>query len=337
MAQEQAEERSELEKMRAEMGDIKSTINDSMHQLNQVSTQANSNNNVNEVHLFVKECTWEPLPGTAISCLSYNGKIPGPEIHARAGEPLRVVVHNQLTTPTSLLIHGLRAPQTVSGLPRKGAGLIEPGQTFTYQLIPKQAGTFCYYPQVNHLEQRSRGLFGVVVVEPQAGAKSFDKELTLVISDLLVGPASGGHDTTHNALRAYSQTQSGQGGARLYYLVNGKSAPAIPPIQVRRGERLRIHLVNGGQHVVPISLSGHHFEVVGLNGSDALEPHLFRDQLTLAPSDRYDVELSCDNPGVWSLASEVAEQATNNGRFPGGIACVFRYIEAIQNGDNADQ
>ncbi|MFX9604644.1 hypothetical protein ABTP42_19845, partial [Acinetobacter baumannii] len=34
-----------------------------------------------------------------------------------------------------------------------------------------------------------------------------------------------------------------------------------------------------------------------------------------------------DNPGVWSLASENSDKATDLGSFPGGIACVVRYIE----------
>ena len=110
-----------------------------------------------------------------------------------------------------------------------------------------------------------------------------------------------------------------------FYLMNGKSAPAIPPIELRKGERVRLRVINAGSQCVPLYLSGHRFEVVSQNGGDLLEPHLFRDTIAVQPSDRIDLEFSADNPGVWSLASDIPLQATNQGRFPGGIACVVRY------------
>jgi FtsP/CotA-like multicopper oxidase with cupredoxin domain len=107
--------------------------------------------------------------------------------------------------------------------------------------------------------------------------------------------------------------------------MNGKAAPAIPPIELRQGERVRLRVVNAGQHAIPLYLSGHRFEVMSINGSDNLEPHVYRDTITLNPSDRVDLSFAADNPGVWSFASELLEQASNEGKFPGGIACVVRY------------
>lgn len=68
-------------------------------------------------------------------------------------------------------------------------------------------------------------------------------------------------------------------------------------------------------------------EIVSINGSDLLEPHVTRDTITLNPSDRMDVEFQANNPGVWSLASELTDQSSNQGTFPGGIACVIRYMD----------
>ena len=86
-----------------------------------------------------------------------------------------------------------------------------------------------------------------------------------------------------------------------------------------------MRIVNAGQESIPLSLSGHRFEVVSVNGNDPLEPHTFRDTITLNPADRYDLEWTANNPGVWSLASERYDQNTKDGKFPGGIACVVRY------------
>jgi FtsP/CotA-like multicopper oxidase with cupredoxin domain len=109
--------------------------------------------------------------------------------------------------------------------------------------------------------------------------------------------------------------------------MNGKAAPAIPPLALRQGEKVRLRIINASQKPIPLNLTGHRFEIVSINGSDPLEPHGSRDTITLNPADRYDVDFKANNPGVWSFGSQLADQATNNGKFPGGLACVVRYSD----------
>jgi FtsP/CotA-like multicopper oxidase with cupredoxin domain len=111
------------------------------------------------------------------------------------------------------------------------------------------------------------------------------------------------------------------------FTINGMTGSSIKPMELRKGERIRLRLINASNQVIPISLTGHKLEIVAVNGSDSLEPHIFRDTITLNPSDRVDADFTADNPGVWSLASEIPEQASDLGAFPGGIACVVRYLE----------
>ncbi|MEK7715408.1 MAG: multicopper oxidase domain-containing protein, partial [candidate division NC10 bacterium] len=54
---------------------------------------------VRTIHLEVREITWELAPGKTIKAMAYNGRIPGPEIRAREGEHLRVVLKNALSEP----------------------------------------------------------------------------------------------------------------------------------------------------------------------------------------------------------------------------------------------
>lgn len=106
---------------------------------------------------------------------------------------------------------------------------------------------------------------------------------------------------------------------------------------MRKGDRVKLRLVNASDEIVPIHLSGHRLEVVSANGADKLEPHVFRDSITLGPSDRVDAEFIAGNPGVWSLASELFYQASTDGKFPGGMACVVRYSELKARQDNSGQ
>jgi FtsP/CotA-like multicopper oxidase with cupredoxin domain len=150
----------------------------------------------------------------------------------------------------------------------------------------------------------------VVVVEPAAAPKTYEKDVVLVLGDTTVPAKTGGRTT--------------------YYTVNGKSAPAIPPIEVHNGERIRLRLVNVADVAFPLHLSGHKLDVVSTNGSSSIEPHVTRDTITLQPGDRYDVELTANNPGVWSLSSVLPSQTSNNGKFPGGIAVVVRYPDELR-------
>ncbi|HEY9677212.1 MAG TPA: multicopper oxidase domain-containing protein [Drouetiella sp.] len=321
MAAEQAAEREELGKMRDEVRDIKGNINDALNSMNELNNKmvqtSKANANAHEIHLFAKPVTWEIFSGTTADCYTYNGKIPGPPIRVTEGQPVRIVLHNQLKVPTSLSIHGIVVPQSVGGLPKRDAGLVKPGEAYTYQFVPNRAGTYWYHPQVVNGEQKTKGMYGALVVEPRSGP-SEDKDMTVVLSEINLGPASetGAHTTVPIKTA---------GGVRTYYLMNGKAAPAVPPIELRQGEKVRLRIVNASQHAIPISLSGHRFEVLGINGGDSLEPKVSRDTVTLNPSDRIDLGFTADNPGVWSFASEILDQASNDGKFPGGIACVVRY------------
>lgn len=322
MGAEQAAEREEMGKMRNELKDIKGTINDAMNSMNELNNQAvqagKANENAHEIHLFAKPAAWEISSGVIADALTYNGKIPGPPVRVTEGQPVRIVLNNQLKVPTSLSFHGIDVPQSVGGLPRKDAGIVKPGETYAYQFIPKRAGTFWYHPQVINGDQRAKGMLGALVVEPRSGP-SEDKDMTVVLSELnLVAGAAEG------AARATIPLKT-TGGGKTYYLMNGKAAPAIPPVELRQGEKVRFRVINAAQHTIPMTLTGHRFHVMAINGSDKLEPQVNRDTVALNPGDRVDLGFSADNPGVWSFASEVLEQASNEGKFPGGIACIVRY------------
>jgi FtsP/CotA-like multicopper oxidase with cupredoxin domain len=301
----QAQEKEELKDMHQELNDIKSTINEAQHGAEQVRRNMSNSATMQEVHLIAKETIWEPLPGVSTTILSYNGQEPGPVIRVLEGQPVRIILHNQMRMPTSLCFHGMMLPHAVAGLPRRDAGLVNPGQTYAFQLVAPAAGTYWYHPQVIHGDQLGLGLYGALIVEPVRSPQAFEHEEILMLG----------------------QTVS---AGKTYFTVNGKSAPAIPPIEVKQNERVRLRVVNASANACPLYLTGHHFEVVGCNGSDALEPHVTRDTITLQPGDRYDLEFTANNPGVWSLASILPSQTNNDGRYPGGIAVVVRYPDALQ-------
>jgi FtsP/CotA-like multicopper oxidase with cupredoxin domain len=313
LMQQQAQEKDELGDMKRELGNIKSTIKDATQGMQQLKQQVNERANADsqEVHLIVKDNAWEVAPGVTIPAVSYNGQQPGPIIRVQEGNNVKILVHNQSKSPTSMCFHGMVLPQNVAGLPRKDAGMVAPGQTFAFQFIAPAPGTYWYHPQVIHGDQTAKGMYGALIVDPARHANPFDRDYVLVLGDTRAAAAAAGV------------------AGKVYFTVNGKSAPAIPAIEVHNGERMRFRIINASTAACPLYLTGHKFEVVSINGSDPMEPHFTRDTITLQPGDRYDVEFVANNPGVWSLSSLAPSQSSNDGKFPGGIAVVVRYPESL--------
>nr|WP_226375467.1 multicopper oxidase family protein [Effusibacillus dendaii] len=86
------------------------------------------------------------------------------------------------------------------------------------------------------------------------------------------------------------------------YTANGKSGSAIQPLQVKKGDKVRIRLINAGYISHPLHLQGHDFKIVSTDGQPVNNPPLVGGQLlNIAPGERYDIEFTADNPGNWLL------------------------------------
>ena len=318
LATQQQQEKGELSNMKKEMDDIKSNMQNALKDMSRAQSTM-SGDQVKEFQLQVKEASCEAFPGCYINACTYNNQTPGPVIRVSEGDQVRLVVHNGLKTTTSLYIQGMQLPHRVDGLPRKGAGLINPGDAYVYQFIASQPGTYYYRPQVSHLDQMNRGLVGAIVVEPKNIPKTYERDQVLVLTQ------ANNSDIVRKTAASQKSTVIGN-----LFLVNGKSAQALSPLELKNNERMRLRMVNASPEACTFALTGHRMEVVSQNGSDGVEPHISRDTITIHPGERMDVEFSADNPGVWSLSALTSAQCSFNGQFPGGFAMVVRYPDSLK-------
>ncbi|WP_303801188.1 multicopper oxidase domain-containing protein [Alicyclobacillus macrosporangiidus] len=80
------------------------------------------------------------------------------------GERVQVVFVNRLPEATSIHWHGLIVPNDVDGVPEIGAGpVIRSGETYVYDFVPRQAGTFMYHAHTMDAKQEMMGLAGMIV------------------------------------------------------------------------------------------------------------------------------------------------------------------------------
>jgi FtsP/CotA-like multicopper oxidase with cupredoxin domain len=83
--------------------------------------------------------------------------------------------------------------------------------------------------------------------------------------------------------------------------INGKAYPATTPLTVRKGERVRLRLINASaDHTHVIRLAGHRLQVTHTDGNALVQP-VEVDAVPMAPSERYDLLFIADRPGVWLL------------------------------------
>jgi len=112
----------------------------------------------------------------------------------------------------------------------------------------------------------------------------------------MMGGGGGGRDRHGNAYDVMT--------------VNGKAYPATQPLKVRRGERVRLRLINASaDHTHVLRLAGHRLKVTHTDGNPLAAP-VDIDAVPIAPSERYDVQFVADRPGAWFLSCAQPDHAS---------------------------
>jgi FtsP/CotA-like multicopper oxidase with cupredoxin domain len=168
----------------------------------------------------------EVAPGVKFPAWVYNGRVPGPTLRCREGERLRIHFGNGSSHPHTIHFHGIH-PASMDGMPgvgeNRGGGLIEPGETFTYEFEAEPFGMHHYHCHVSPLAAHiAKGLYGAFIVDPKQGRADAD-EMVMVMN---------GFDTNFDL-------------ANEIYAVNTVGFHyARHPIRVKRNQLVRIYLHN---------------------------------------------------------------------------------------------
>lgn len=234
----------------------------------------------------------------------YSGDYPGPEIRVRQGERLRIVLENRLPEATTIHWHGVPVPNAMDGVPGVTQRAVSPGETFAYDYVAEPAGTYMYHSHAGL--QLDRGLLGPLIIEEREPHVEYDREYTLMLDDWLpTAPAP-----------ASARSPDGAGGmmrgmrlsdpARPDYgalLVNGRPPVDPPAFEVRRGQRVRLRLLNPASATAfRVAIAGHRMTVTHAD-SRPVSP-VAVDSLVIGMGERYDVLVEADNPGAWWIVAQ---------------------------------
>lgn len=253
-----------------------------------VPVDLNPDPRVLEVNIEARLADIELLPGHSTTVWTYDGGVPGPLLRANVGDRLIVHFKNSLPEPTSVHWHGLRIPNDMDGVPDEPYPPLAPGETFVYDFVLPDAGTYWYHPHFASAAQVGNGLYGPLIVDDPSEPQGLGDEVVLMLSDASVGddgtlhPADGGGEFG---------TLFGREGNLL--LVNGK---VLPSLQVRRGARQRWRLINAAKsRYYELGLAGNQFTRIGSDAGFIERPEQL-DTLVLTPAQRADVVLEPTPP-----------------------------------------
>jgi FtsP/CotA-like multicopper oxidase with cupredoxin domain len=229
----------------------------------------------------------EIVPGIEFPAWVYNGRIPGPTLRCTEGDRLRIRFGNGSSHPHSMHFHGVH-PAEMDGVPGT-PGVINPGETFTYEFEAEPFGLHLYHchaaPLARHI---AKGLYGAFIIDPKGGRPEVDNEFVMVMS---------GFDVDFD-------------DANDFYAVNG-----IPfhyqmhPIRIKVGAKVRIYLVNILEFDLINSFHLHanffHYYPTGTS----LTPSEYTDTIMQTQAQRGILEFSYRYPGSYMFHAHNTEFA----------------------------
>jgi manganese oxidase len=196
--------------------------------------------------MTAQQVMWSPVKGQRVLAWTLNGTVPGPTIHAVAGDHVRISIVNHLPEPTSIHWHGLLVPSNEDGVPGVSQAPIAAGATFIYDFTihDDNYGTFAYHSHYDDLRQVGGGMYGAFLVDPKPGTAAAANE--------------------PKVQEDYLQIISEMGA---YFVINGHSFPDTDVLHVHHGDMMRIRVINLGEMIHPMHLHGHNFSIIARDGS----------------------------------------------------------------------
>jgi FtsP/CotA-like multicopper oxidase with cupredoxin domain len=242
---------------------------------------------VREWELVAEDREIEVAPGVKYAAWAYNSRVPGPTLRAREGERLRVRFVNASSHPHTIHFHGIHT-SAMDGVPGVGSGNVAPGGETVYEFDAEPFGVHLYHchsmPLADHI---AKGLYGAFVIDPKQGRPDAD-ELVMVMN---------GFDTNFDR-------------SNEVYAVNTVAfAYQQEPVRVKRGELVRIYLVNALEFDLINSFHVHanffHYFPTGTS----LEPTELTDTVIQGQGQRGILELRFPHEGRYMFHAHVSEFA----------------------------
>ncbi len=257
-------------------------------------------NGAKEFHLIAEEVEHEFAPGEKIKAWGYNGSTPGPTLEAVEGDRVRILVTNRLPEHTNIHWHGILLPNGMDGVGGLTQPNIPPGETWAYEFTLRQHGTHMYHPHADEVVQLAAGMMGMFIIHPRdPAAHRVDRDFAVLLHNWAVHPGTYRPDPA--VMTEFD-----------LWSMNSKVFPAIEPLVVRRGQRVRIRIGNLSMHDHPMHLHGYQFSVTGSDGG-RWQRGAWRTEVTelVGVGQTRDIEFTASEAGDWAFHCHKSHHTMN--------------------------
>ncbi len=290
---------------------------------------------------------------------------PSPPIRVEQGDIVWVVLENTHYFPHTIHLHGVDHPWVDSsgegndGVPQTSDKFVVPGQSRTYEIRPRQPGTFVYHCHVQTHSHLAMGLVGMFIVEEnrpnnwvqtfnvgggqvrhpsKAVLEDYDNEYDLhyhAMDKELHGIIQKYNDPrliARDMNQRYDMTDSTED----YYVLNGRSFPYTlreSIIVAEPDKNIKTRIFNSSGELLSLHTHGHkgtitHYDGVEHNPS----AQIMRDVYDMSPAQRNDIKFSTVDDGlhsygegIWIFHDHREKGITTDGMNPGGNVSAIVY------------
>src|SRR5579862_473769 len=285
----------------------------------------------------------EIAPKRIISTALYNGEFPGPLLRLKEGRQTTIDIINDTDAAEQLHWHGQLVPVDVDGAAEEGTPYVPAHGKRRIAFTPRPAGFRFYHTHNRSGADLSAGQYsgqvGPVYIEPRHEPGRYDREVFLTLKEFEPSLSRGGDmdmdflagqaDPSLKALgEAAMKASLARGMPRGYevgykhFAINGRMLGHGAPIQVKPGERVLFHVLNGSAgEIRSLALPGHTFQVVAMDGNPLAGP-VEVPALWLRTAERISAIVQMNRPGVWILGDASDDDRGN------GMGVVVEYAGA---------
>jgi FtsP/CotA-like multicopper oxidase with cupredoxin domain len=293
-----------------------------------------ANSKAADYTLRIKTSPVEIAKNHSISLTTYNGQFPGPLVRLKEGRPVTVDIYNETDVPEQLHWHGQMVPVDVDGAAEEGTPFIPANGKRRIVFAPRPSG-FRFYHTHNraggdiHSGQYG-GEVGPVYTESKQEPGNYDREVFLVLKEFEPKLSHGGdmdQDFLDPSNKMKDLKEQGEAAMKASldkgmpkgyevgyksFTINGRMLYHGEPVQVKQGERVLFHVLNGSAtEIRSLALPGHTFHVIALDGNPVPNPSDVP-VLWLGTAERISAVVEINHPGVW-IMGDTADDARKNG------------------------
>lgn len=292
-------------------------------------------------------------------------RVPSPVLRIEQGDKVFITLENTHYLPHTIHLHGVDHPfvtkdgQGNDGVPQTSEKPVMPGETRTYELSPRVAGSMMYHCHVQPHTHVTMGLLGMLVVEenrpnnwlqtmnigagqvryPSVAIKeefdreydlhyqSVDKELHAIIQE---------NNDPRNIARKMNRVYDLTDASSDYFLLNGRTFPYTIQeslIITKPDEKVKLRITNAGEDDIALHTHGHKPRITHYDGNEHAEAaQITRDVFHLGSAQRLDLTLNTKNDGfnsygegIWVMHDHIERGITNDGMHPGGGITAITY------------